>query len=214
MTGAIFDLDGTLLDSMAIWDNFGADYLKSKKIVSPDDLYQTLKPMSLLQAVDYFKESFQLNDTAEEMIQQFSDIIGVKYKQEVTLKPHVAEFLEVLKNRNVRMCVATATDRKQAEETLKNLGVAHYFSFILTCTEVGSGKDHPEIFEQALKRLGTDKKETVVFEDALHAIMTAKEAGFRVIGIHDFSAEEDAERIKKVADSYIHSFAECEVSEL
>ena len=214
MTGAIFDLDGTLLDSMAIWDSFGAEYLQSKNLVPPQDLYQTLKPMSLLQAVDYFKKIFQLNDTTEEMIQQFNDIIADKYKYEVTLKPHVAAFLEGLKNRNVKMCVATATDRQQAEAALKSLGIYDYFSFILTCTEVGSGKDHPEIFEQALQQLGTDKSETIVFDDALHAIITAKEAGFRVIAVHDFSANEDMEEIKKIADDYIDSFSECEVSKL
>ncbi len=214
MTGAIFDLDGTLLDSMAIWDNFGADYLQARDIVPPADLNQTLKPMSLLQAVDYFKEIFRLTDTAEEMMRQFSDQIEKKYAAEVKLKPHVAEFLADLKSRNVRMCVATATDRRQAEAALKNLGILHYFSFILSCTDAGSGKDRPEIFEQALERLGTEKRQTVVFEDALHAVMTAKQAGFRVVGVEDFSAGDDAEQIKKTADYYIRDFSECEVTGL
>jgi HAD superfamily hydrolase (TIGR01509 family) len=214
MTGAIFDLDGTLLDSMAVWDSFGAEYLQSKDLVPPENLYQILKPMSLMQAVNYFKKIFRLTDTAEEMIQQFNDIIADKYKYQVTLKPNVEAFLENLKNRNVKMCVATATDRPQAEAALKNLGIDPYFSFILTCTEVGSGKVQPEIFEQALQQLGTKKEETIVFEDALHAIITAKEAGFRVIGVHDPSAKEDAEQIKRIADDYIYSFSECEVVKL
>ncbi|HEX3040105.1 MAG TPA: HAD-IA family hydrolase, partial [Caproiciproducens sp.] len=115
---------------------------------------------------------------------------------------------------NVRMCVATATDRGQAEAALKNLGILPYFSFILSCTDAGSGKDRPEIFEQALKRLGTEKDQTVVFEDALHAVMTAKQAGFRVVGVEDFSAGDDVEQIKKTADYYIRDFSECEVTRL
>jgi thiamine-phosphate pyrophosphorylase len=214
MTGAIFDLDGTLLDSMAIWDNFGADYLQARGIVPPADLNQTLKPMSLLQAVDYFKKIFLLTDTAEEMMRQFSDQIEKKYAAEVKLKPHVAEFLADLKSRNVRMCVATATDRRQAEAALKNLGILPYFSFILSCTDAGLGKDQPEFFMQALERLGTEKNQTVVFEDALHAVITAKQAGFRVVGVEDFSAGDDTEQIRKTADYYIRDFSECEVSEL
>jgi HAD superfamily hydrolase (TIGR01509 family) len=214
MTGAIFDLDGTLLDSMAIWDSFGAEYLQSRNLIPPKNLYKILKPMSLLQAAQYFRNYFRLADTTDEIMQQFNDRIDDKYQFKIMLKPHVSEFLEKLKNRDVKMCVATATDRRQTEAALKNLGVDHYFSFILTCTEVGSGKDQPKIFEQALERLGTSKDETIVFEDALHAITTAKEAGFRVIGVYDPSAEEDVKQIKQIADDYIYSFAECEVSKL
>ncbi len=210
MTGAIFDLDGTLLDSMAIWDNFGADYLRAKGIVPPGDLNQTLKPMSLPQAVDYFKAAFRLTDTPEEMMRQFGEQIEKKYRYEVKLKPHVAEFLENLKSRNVRMCVATATAHKQAEAALKKLGIFPYFSFILSCTEANCGKSQPEFFEQALKRLGTEKNQTVVFEDALHAVITAKSAGFRVVGVEDFSAGDDAEQIQSIADFYIKNFSQWE----
>jgi HAD superfamily hydrolase (TIGR01509 family) len=214
MTGAIFDMDGTLLDSMAIWDSFGADYLQERGIVPPEDLNQTLKPMSLPQAVDYFKKIFGLTDTAEEMLQQFSDQIERKYRYEVKVKPYVAKLLENLKSRGVRMCVATATNRQQAETALKNLGILPYFSFVLSCTEAGCGKSQPEFFEQALKRLGTEKSQTVVFEDALHAVITAKSAGFRVVGVEDFSAGDDAEQIKKNADYYIKDFSQWEEIDL
>lgn len=213
MTGAIFDLDGTLLDSMAVWDNFGAEYLESRGLVPPENLFQILKPMSLLQAAQYFKDCYKLTDSPEEIMRQFDDLMDDKYQFEVKLKPHVTEFLEKLKSQNVKMCVATATNRQLTEAALKNLGIFHYFSFILTCTDVGLGKDHPHIYEEALRRLGTKKNETVLFEDALHAIVTAKSAGFRVIGVHDSSADGDAMQIQQIADNYIHCFSECEVIE-
>lgn len=101
-----------------------------------------------------------------------------------------------------------------SKPALTRLGIRDYFEFVLTCTELGSGKDEPAIFEEALRRLGTAKDETVVFEDAVHAIRTAKKAGFRVVALYDDSAAEDAEEIKEIADRYCRSFAECEVESL
>lgn len=208
--GAIFDMDGTLLDSMPIWDTLGETYLLRRGISPPPDLRKLLKPMSLREAAEYFRVEFGIPDPVDEVLKQFDALIDDQYRNRIGLKPGALPFLQRLRNQGVRMCVATATSRPLAEAALHRLGIANHFGFILTCADVGSGKNEPEIFKRALELLGTGIGRTVVFEDAPHAVQTAKKAGFTVVGVYDLSAEEDAEEIKRTADSYILSLDEWE----
>jgi HAD superfamily hydrolase (TIGR01509 family) len=208
--GAIFDLDGTLLDSMPVWANLGRDYLLSQGVRPPADISGILKPMSLLQAAVYFQTEFNLPLTAEEMICGFNALIERQYRESVQLKPHALPFLKSLSEAGVRLCVVTANDRPLTEAALLRLGVLQYFDFILTCTEAGSGKDEPHIFLQAVGMLGTPKEETILFEDALHAVATAKNAGLDVCGVFDASSAGDAKAIREIADYYIDSFEDWE----
>ena len=196
--GAIFDLDGTLTDSMWIWDTVAIDFMKQHGFPVPPGLREAVKPLSFLQMVAYYQHDLGIPLSAEE----------------IPLKAHAGEFLQKLREAGVRCGVATASEKYMVEAALTRLGIRDYFEFVLTCTELGSGKDEPAIFEEALRRLGTAKDETVVFEDAVHAIRTAKKAGFRVVALYDDSAAEDAEEIKEIADRYCRSFAECEVESL
>lgn len=210
MTGAIFDLDGTLLDSMPLWERFGECYLTSRGISAPGNLSETLKAMSLPDAAVYFRESFGLPETAEEILVQFRQMLEWQYREQVPLKRHALPFLRRLYETGVKMCVATATDREVAEAALERLGVFQFFAFLVTCADAGCGKDSPAIYDMALKRLGTAKEETVVFEDALHAARTAKAAGFPVVGVFDAASIGDRSALERVTDRYIHSFAEWE----
>jgi len=210
LTGAIFDLDGTLLDSMPIWATLGENYLRSKGITPLADVRDQLKTMNMLQAAEYFQKDYHLTGSANQITHEINTMIEQKYREEVQLKPDVLPFLQKLKQENIKMCIATATDRHLAESALNRLQVADFFSFLLTCTEVGFNKEGAEIYEKALELLHTEKAETVVFEDALHAAKSAKTAGFPVIGIYDASAHADAEELKSTADRYVRSFKECE----
>lgn len=212
--GAIFDLDGTLLDSMHVWDNVGEAYLLSKGVVPPADLAETVKAMSLLQTARYVRNVLGVSGSDEEIMDEINRLIDRRYIEEVLLKPHVKEFLQQLAAAGVKMCVATASDRYMVEAALDRLGVLSCFAFIATCTEIGSGKDEPEIYERALSMLGTPKSETVVFEDALHAVRSAAGAGFRVVAVRDPSTDCDADKIEALAETYLESFAECEVNKL
>ena len=214
MKAAIFDMDGTLLDSMYIWDNIGFSYLREKGIEPPPDLYERLKPLSLEQCVQYFSRELGIKSAPEEMIDEINRLVQDEYIFKAPLKPGVPEFLEKLRRRGIALCVATATAHYQSEAALKRLGIYDYFSFILTCSEVGAGKDDPRIFELALQKLGVPKSEAVVFEDALHAVQTAKAAGFRVVALREKSAAADENQIRALADVFIDSFLECEVEDL
>lgn len=209
--GLIFDLDGTLLDSMAIWNGIGEKYLKTLGLTPANDLQEKIKILSLLQSAKLLREDYQLPYSNEEICQQINALIEAQYLNFIPTKPYVHDFLQRLHLAGAKMCIATATDRYLVEAALQRLGIAGYFEFIITCGEVGCGKDEAVIFQRALELLNTAPEETIVLEDAFHAIKTAKAAGFTVIGVHDPSAAMDEAAIKSLADSYIYSFKEWEV---
>ena len=204
--GAIFDADGTLLDSMGIWDTLGEDYLRTKGKIPRENLRETFRDMSLLQAACYYRENYALTESPEKIVEELNAMIASFYEKEAPLKEGAAAFLEELCQRNIKMCIATATDHSLIRAALKRCGVLHYFTFILTCGQAGAGKDTPTIYEEALALLGTGKKETFVFEDALYALKTAKTAGFPTVGVKDPSSAVQEREIIKQADYYLYTF--------
>ena len=209
LQSAIFDMDGTLLDSMHIWNDVGPKTLRSMGIEPAPDLGERLMLMTFRDGAALCKEEYHLCETVEEIMDLTKAQVRTFYENEVQPKPGVQKFLSLLKMEGVWMYVATNTDRDLVEAALKHSGLSGYFRGILTCGEVGVGKkDSPEIYERCLRRLRSTKKDTVIFEAALHAIQTAKAAGFRVCGVYDPSAEADQEEIKSLSDYYIRSFEE------
>lgn len=206
ITGAIFDMDGTLLDSMPLWEHVGRDYLLALGLEPAPNLRDVLRPMSLRQSAEYMREAYSLDRTPEQIMEELDQMVERRYFDDLPLKPGAMHFLQRLHKRGICMCVATATDRHLVEAALRRVGVLDYFDFVLTCNEVGAGKDRPDIYEIARKRLGTDKATTYVFEDALYAVETAKQAGFPVVGVYDESASESVERICALCDCFMVSF--------
>ena len=204
ITGAIFDLDGTLLDSMFIWENVGEQYLCSLGIRPREDIHETLRNMSMAQGAEHIQKVYCVEKTSEEIIAGVNAIVEHFYTDEVQLKDGVAEFLRCLAENGVKMCIATATDKYLVEAALTRLGVKKYFAEIFTCSGVGHGKDEPHIYEVACRQLGTPKENTLVFEDAVYAIETAKDAGFPVAGVYD--AGENQEKVQEMSDFYITDF--------
>ena len=205
--GAIFDLDGTLLDSMFIWDTIGEEYLRSLGKEPHEDLKETFMTLTLEEAAEYYREHYGVTLSVKEIVDGVNAMVEQTYKTKVTLKPGISEYLAWLKENGVRMCVATVTDRYLVEETLDRLGVRHYFSEIFTCAEVGFGKDKPIIYQKALEHLGTAKDETYVFEDMLFALNTAKTDGFPTVGVYD-RHEAHQDELKELADYYIFDFTD------
>ena len=203
--GAIFDFDGTLVDSMFIWDTFGEDYLRTLGKEPQENLAETFKTFTLEQAADYYRTHYGVTLSVGEIVDGVNEMVAKLYRTKVTLKDGVREFLEALKSQGVKMCVATVTDRPIVEDVLANLGIRDCFVEILTCAEVGYNKETPHIYRAALEVLGTKKNETVVFEDALHALMTAKKDGFTVAAVQDMYEAKQVE-MRAVADYYIADY--------
>ena len=205
--GAIFDLDGTLLDSMFIWDTIGEEYLRSLGKEPHEDLKETFMTLTLEEAAEYYREHYGVTLSVKEIVDGVNAMVEQTYKTKVTLKLGIAEYLAWLKENGVRMCVATVTDRYLVEETLERLGVRHYFSEIFTCAEVGFGKDKPVIYQKVLEHLETEKRDTYVFEDMLFALNTAKTDGFPTVGVYD-RHEEHQDDLKELSDYYVLDFTD------
>ena len=206
---AIFDFDGTLFDSMFIWDSVGEIYLRSLGKEPKPSMREDIRALSLYQSACYFQAEYDLALSAEEIMRGINQTIEHFYIHEVLPKPGVVNFLERMKKAEIPMCIATASDRYQIKAALSRCGMAHYFEAIFTCSEVGHGKDEPIIFRKAMEHFGADRSTTAIFEDAIHAIQTAKADGFTVVAVFDHSETRQAE-IRDLADCYIVDFAHSE----
>ncbi len=207
LKGAIFDFDGTLADSMFVWETAGEAYLSSLGIQPKESLKNSLKSMSLVQSAIYIAEKYNLKLDTQEIMDGINKTVENFYFYTVQPKEGVIEFLELLKSMNVKMCIATATDRYQVEAALKRCDMDTFFSEIFTCTEVGFGKDEPIIFQKAMERLNTSKEDTVIFEDAYHPVKTAKINGFLTVAVYDYSEPRQSE-IRTLVDCYLDDFTQ------
>lgn len=210
--GAIFDIDGTLLDSMPLWEKAGALYLESLGVRAEPGLGEKLYPMTMEDGARYLKDSYHLTYNIEEIIQGIDHTIQDYYLYKIPLKPGVGPFLEQLFQMQIPITAATSSDRCVVEAAFIRLEIMDYFQAIYTCSEVGVGKDRPDIYLAAQKAMGTPRGATWVFEDALHGACTAAKAGFPVIGVYDPSSESCQEEIKKAAQIYIEDFRQLKVT--
>lgn len=208
--GVIFDVDGVLLNSMPVWENLGELYLKRLGIEAEQGLGKTLFAMSLEEGADYLIRHYGLGLTPGEIIRGLNDEVRDFYERRVPLKEGVRRYLEELSGRKIPMVIATSGDRKNAQAALKRLNVLSFFQGMFTCSEIGSGKDQPDIYHAAALQMDTDPSRTWVFEDALHALRTAKKAGFQTVGVYDRASSADQEDIRKTADIYLPEFSDFE----
>lgn len=202
----IFDLDGTLLDSLSAWEHSGSNFVRSRGLKPEPELDEELVSMSLLDGARLIKARYQLPDTPEEILTETLRPINEHYYKDIQPMLGVPELLARLRAQGVKMAVATAGDRTLAEAALKRLGLLNFFEFIITCDEVGVGKSSPAIYEAALTRLGTAKARTLVAEDALHALQTAYAAGFPTAAIDEVHSKHQRLEKAKAATYYVVSF--------
>lgn len=214
MKAAIFDLDGTLVDSMGLWENLADYYLLSIGIEPPKDLSRALSELTVDEGILYLKRRFNLKSTIEEVNQSLEDILIDHYKNKIQLKPYVREILEKFKSKNIIMALATATDEYFVSMVLNRYGIRKYFTFIQTSQNVGLSKSQPEFFQIAIERLGVEPEKIWVFEDALHCMVSAKECGLNIVAVEDKWAFPDLKEIKEISDIYIENFSQLEVEKL
>lgn len=210
LSGAIFDLDGTLLDSMPFWETVGSRYLTDRNILIPDteQFNLRLKTMTLTEAAEYFREEFGVAESVETICSQVTKMIEEDYRSHAPLKNGVLDMLDNMRQHGVHMCIATATDYELVEMALKRVGILNCFQFIVTCRQLHTTKNLPYIFDECMHRLGTPKQETIVFEDSLHSIITASKAGYPVVGVYDASAASEIEAIKPLCLQYLMGWDE------
>ena len=209
LQSAIFDMDGTLLDSMPTWRELGPTFLREAGIEATSEQLHTLRTITDHEVIPYLREVCGLQKSPEEIMDEIIRRMEDFYSTRVRPKPGLEKFLSILKMEGVWMYVATATHRRLTEKALKTAGIDQYFRGIITSADAGSHKrDSADIYEMAMRRLQSNKRDTVVFEDALYAIRTAKAAGFRVAGVYDVTEEDDQPEIQRISDYYIRSYGE------
>lgn len=207
--GIIFDLDGTLLDSMTVWSSIDREFLIENGIVDPPaDVSDVVKKMTVDESSQYFIDRFGLNCTKEYVIQRIEDMVRERYEKQIPLKPNVTELLDALDDRQIPYGIATATYKKLAEAALKRCRVFERLQFLFTDVEYPAGKNFPDIFIGGAEYLGAEPKDVLVVEDSLHCIETAKTAGFTVCGVYDSVAEADRSRIIELSDYYVNTIDE------
>ena len=206
---AVFDLDGTLLDSMRCWSDIDERFLAKRGINKvPDDYMLAIAHLGAAETAIYTKERFGLSDTPEELMREWHDDAVNFYTNEVELKPGAHAYLDKLKAAGVKLAVATASSEELYIPALKRCGIYGHFGTVASVNECVRKKGFPDVYELACERLGVSAAETVVFEDILVAIRGAKAGGFRTVGVYDEASERDAELIRAECDLYIRSFAE------
>ena len=206
--GAIFDLDGVLLDSMEIWNDLGARYLLKQGVQPESGLREILFSMSMEQGAEYMKEQYHLNKTAEEVLNGIQELLQDFYFYEVQAKEGAKELLSFLQEKGISMTAATSSPREHVTRALKRNGLYDFLKRIDTTSEVGESKHSPLIYQQAAQFLGTVPEETLVFEDSLYALQTAKNAGFRAIGVYDAQGETNQAGVEETGEVYLKNLRE------
>ncbi|WP_409968530.1 HAD family phosphatase [Bengtsoniella intestinalis] len=206
---AIFDMDGTLIDSMAYWENLAHEFLASKGIDTiPHEILEQIKPMTMVQSATLFIQQFHLEGTPEVLVSQMHHMMDDYYRHTIPLKQGVEAYVGKLHSQGVNLCVASATVEHLMETCLKRLGILECFDFLLSCETKGIGKDHPDIYLEAAERFGAQPQDIAVYEDAFYACKTAKDAGFYLVGVYDAGSQKHWEALQAMADETIITFEE------
>lgn len=209
--GAIFDLDGTLLDSMWVWEKVDTDFLGRRGFDVPADYQKAIAPMGFRETALYTIERFRLEESPEDIIQEWNEMAMRTYHEEVCIKPGTRDVLEYFRRRGVRIGVATASYSSLFEGCLRRNGVYDYFTAFTETSEVARGKGFPDIYLRAAEKLGCPPSECVVFEDLHQGLLAAKNAGFYTVAVYDEKLSYSWEDMKRDADLAIRSFEDLSV---
>lgn len=205
---AIFDLDGTLIDSMWVWEQIDMDYLSSKGIPLPSNLKDEIGHLSFEQTAVYFKSKFNLDDSTETILNTWNEMAYDYYCNDVDLKPGVLPLLNYLEQLGIKISLATSNNKLLLEAVLKSTGIYKYFHSITTTDEVKHNKSNPDVYLLAAHKLGVTPKDCIVFEDILEAVRGAKLAGMKVVAVSDKSSDYQKAKLMDEADKYIYDFTE------
>lgn len=209
----IFDLDGTLVDSMWMWKKIDIDFLGRFKIPLPDSLQSEIEGMSFSETAVYFKERFQIPMTLQEIKDCWNQMAMYQYSHEVPLKPGVKEFLSWLKKRGISMGIATSNSRELVTAVTDALHISEYFSVITVGCQVAKGKPAPDVYLLTASLLGEKPENCLVFEDVPAGILAGKRAGMTVWAVDDMYSAALADEKRDLADAFIGSYREIDLEE-
>ena len=203
--GAIFDVDGTLLDSMPVWENAPDRFLEGLGIEAEPGLFEIMLRMSLDEGAAYLKSAYKLDMTYQEIKDGVLGVIRDFYFYQAQPKPGAREFLQELKERHIPMYIATSSNREHIRAAFERLKMDQYFDGMITCEEAGAGKSDPSIFLMAAEHMGMQPADIFVFDDVINAVRSANSAGFVTVGVYDPSSIADNDAMRKESWIYIHS---------
>ncbi len=202
--GAIFDMDGTLLDSMPVWDRLSERFLNQYNVKVTLEDYVALEGMTQLQCAQYFINKYpSIPLNAQEFMEGIDKLLITRYETIAKPKEGILELLDAFRKKNVKMAVATLTSRRHAEKALHDRNMLGYFEFMLTAEEVCASKRNPDIYIRSAKKMGFPPSDCIVFEDAPYAGTTAKKAGFLVCGIAEPAYSFDEPELKEASDFFV-----------
>lgn len=206
--GAVFDLDGTLLDSSWVWEKVDEKFLGDRGFQVPDDYVDEISPLGAERAAVYTIERFGLNEDKDDIVREWIEMAKKEYATEVVCKPYTKEFLEELHKLNIKMAVATSSDRELFMKTLEREGILKYFQKIVTVDEVERGKGYPDIYEEAARRIKVNPHKCLVFEDILAGVTGASLGEFNVVAVFDEKSKHNWEKIKSISKYSINDYKE------
>ncbi len=206
-SAAIFDLDGTLVDSNSVWEKIDRIILQKRGIRCSDEFIRKLTAMTYEDAANEMHK-LGVKETTEELINECNMLAAQEYRYNIFLKDGVREYLEYLKKNGIRTAIATASPKELYEPVLRNNHIYNYFDAFCTTEDVGKSKDYPDIYLYAASKIDTNPADCAVFEDVLKGIISAKNAGMKAIGVYDKYSAEDLVTIRAFADKFIMNFYE------
>ncbi|MCD8049450.1 MAG: HAD family phosphatase [Clostridia bacterium] len=206
--GAIFDMDGTLLDSIGVWDKIDYEYLAARGIEVPEDYARAISSLTTMECAEYSIKRFGLEENCDDLINEWEERALFEYAHNLELKPGAREYLEKLKSAGVKLALATSSSKRLYEAAMKHTGVYEMFDAFVTTDDTGKGKTDPEVYLTAAELLGVRIEECAVFEDVPHAVISAKKSGAYVCAVRDERWAADEEFLRGEADLYISDFRE------
>lgn len=205
---AIFDLDGTLIDSMYVWEKVDIDFLTQRGIPVTKEYTDTVRSMFFETAAKYTINTYNLSESVEQIVQIWLNMAQHEYEFNVKLKKGVYQYLEFLKKNNIKLGIATSSNPYLTNPVLSHNKIADFFDQICYTSQVGKGKDFPDIYLYTAEKLGVSPSECIVFEDIPEGIQSAKQAGMKTVAVYDKSSVFHSETLKNIADKYIFDFSE------
>lgn len=209
--GYILDADGTLLDSMGIWEQLAQLYLQSQNMEAEENITDTLKTMTIPQSAAYLKQTYGIDKSVNMITDEIHELLLKQYEQNIILKEGVVDFLHHCHKKQIALCVLTANHEQPIRLALRRCGIEDDFVFMMSCEQENLDKNNPELYHRVIDKLGLAAEECMFVEDSLHAITCIKEAGYHVLAVYDKANEKDWQQICERSDKAVKDLSHWEV---